>query len=150
MEVAETCHVIFEGKGMEGNPRGFAARPPSCLPVSPLALLHCAALLCMNRKVAPLLNFLKPDDGALICRDGVSFGAECFIFVSSACHSDEQLGLGDTNPRGLEPGDMGSGLGLVDLGENRTATRISCGQHNTCAILENGDLKCWGNNEFGM
>eukprot|EP00903_Cladosiphon_okamuranus_P015667 g14469.t1 len=61
-----------------------------------------------------------------------------------------QLGLGDTISRGLSAADMGEGLAFVDLGEGRTATRISCGQHHTCAILDNGDLKCWGNNMHGM
>lgn len=64
--------------------------------------------------------------------------------------SPGQLGLGDTSNRGLSAADMGEGLAFVDLGEGRTATHISCGQHNTCAVLDNGDLKCWGNNEFGM
>ena len=32
----------------------------------------------------------------------------------------------------------------IDLGTGRTAVAVSAGYHHTCAILDNGDLKCWG------
>jgi alpha-tubulin suppressor-like RCC1 family protein len=38
----------------------------------------------------------------------------------------------------------------VNLGVGRTAKSISAGDASTCAILDNGQLKCWGNNEFGQ
>ncbi|CAN0434518.1 unnamed protein product [Pylaiella littoralis] len=60
------------------------------------------------------------------------------------------LGVGDTVDRGLSPDDMGDGLALVDLGTGRTATHISCGQYTTCAVLDDGSLKCWGRNNHGM
>ena len=34
----------------------------------------------------------------------------------------------------------------IDLGTNRTAVAVSVGYAHTCAILDNGDLKCWGSN----
>lgn len=61
-----------------------------------------------------------------------------------------QLGLGDETARGRSPSDMGVNLSLVDLGTNRTATRVGCGQHHSCAVLDNGSLKCWGRNNNGM
>ncbi|CAM9187175.1 unnamed protein product [Pylaiella littoralis] len=61
-----------------------------------------------------------------------------------------QLGVGNTTHRGLSPNDMGDGLALVDLGTGRTATQIDCGQYNTCAVLDDGSLKCWGRNNYGM
>ena len=37
----------------------------------------------------------------------------------------------------------------VDLGVNRTAISVSAGNDFTCAILDTGEIKCWGFNGFG-
>ena len=55
-----------------------------------------------------------------------------------------QLGLGDSRPRGSDPSHMGDNLPPVDLGTGRLARQVSAGNQHTCAILDNGDLKCWG------
>ncbi|MEZ4270267.1 MAG: hypothetical protein R3C68_02155 [Myxococcota bacterium] len=59
------------------------------------------------------------------------------------------LGLGDTEVRGDNPGEMGDNLPVVDLGTERTAIAISAGRVHNCAILDNGALKCWGRNDSG-
>lgn len=61
-----------------------------------------------------------------------------------------QLGYGDTNDRGDEAGEMGDALPYVDLGTGRTAVAISAGDTHTCALLDNGAVKCWGSNGFGQ
>ena len=61
-----------------------------------------------------------------------------------------QLGLGDTGNRGDDPGEMGDNLPAVDLGTGRTATAISAGGDHTCALLDNGAVKCWGDNGYGQ
>ena len=64
-----------------------------------------------------------------------------------------QLGLGDTNNRGADPdgGDqMGDNLLSVDLGTGRTARGITAGDNQTCAILDNALIKCWGSNTAGQ
>ena len=38
----------------------------------------------------------------------------------------------------------------VDLGTNRTAKGIGLGERHTCAILDNGSVKCWGQNTHGQ
>jgi len=38
----------------------------------------------------------------------------------------------------------------VSLDAARTATSISSGRHHTCSILDNGELQCWGRNNFGQ
>src|SRR5690606_35672668 len=55
-----------------------------------------------------------------------------------------QLGLGDTNDRGGAPGEMGGNLPAVALGTGRTATAITAGYRHTCALLDDGSVKCWG------
>ncbi len=61
-----------------------------------------------------------------------------------------QLGSGTADDIGDEPGEMGAMLSPVDLGADRTATAIAAGVDHTCAILDDGALKCWGLNSFGQ
>eukprot|EP00798_Chlamydomonas_sp_ICE-L_P014556 gene14556-20597_t len=38
----------------------------------------------------------------------------------------------------------------VDLGERRNATAITAGISHTCALLDGGSVKCWGDNGYGQ
>lgn len=60
-----------------------------------------------------------------------------------------QLGYGDQRHRGSSPGDMGDNLPFINFGNNQTVIHISCGNAHTCVILQNGGVKCIGNNRFG-
>ncbi len=60
------------------------------------------------------------------------------------------LGLGDTNVRGREPGDMGDALPSVDLGAGRSVVKVLAGLVHTCAVLDDASLKCWGYNSMGQ
>jgi len=60
-----------------------------------------------------------------------------------------ELGLGNTTIVGIGPGQMGDNLPAVDLGTGRTATAITAGHDFTCALLDNGTVKCWGRNTAG-
>jgi len=59
-----------------------------------------------------------------------------------------QLGLGDTEARGDEPGELGDALPTVNLGSNSTVRAVSAGVLHTCAVLESGAVKCWGTNSL--
>ncbi|MBN1611251.1 MAG: hypothetical protein JW940_31755, partial [Polyangiaceae bacterium] len=61
-----------------------------------------------------------------------------------------RLGLGDTEDRGGQPGEMGDNLPAVDLGTGRSAVAIVAGSHHTCALLDGGSLSCWGYNFVGQ
>ena len=61
-----------------------------------------------------------------------------------------QLGQGDTADRGDGPGEMGDDLAPIDLGAGRTATAIAAGAGHTCAVLDDGEIKCWGQNGSGQ
>jgi len=65
-------------------------------------------------------------------------------------NDDGQLGLGDTNDRGTDPSEMGNILPAVALGTGRTAVGLVAGGRHTCALLDNGAVKCWGNNTYGQ
>jgi len=60
-----------------------------------------------------------------------------------------QLGLGDTTKR-ESVSQLGDNLPVVDLGAGRTARGITAGDNQTCAILDNSSIKCWGGNASGQ
>ena len=65
-------------------------------------------------------------------------------------NSDGRLGLGDKGYNlGDDPGEMGDNLTTIELGTDRTAVKVtvSAGWNYafTCALLDNGTVKCWGN-----
>lgn len=61
-----------------------------------------------------------------------------------------QLGKGSTMSLGNLPQQMGNNLPAVNMGTNRTAPEISAGAEHTCARLDDGRTKCWGNNGSGQ
>lgn len=69
------------------------------------------------------------DGGAVRCWGDNTFG---------------QLGLGDMANRGDGVLAMGEGLALVDLGTGERAVSLALGGTATCALLEDGRVKCWG------
>jgi alpha-tubulin suppressor-like RCC1 family protein len=56
--------------------------------------------------------------------------------------SDSSVDLGDSS------GEMAA-LTEINLGAGRTARHIAAGSNHTCAVLDNGQLKCWGKNASG-
>ncbi len=69
------------------------------------------------------------DDGSVRCW---GFGA------------NGRLGYGNTSNAGDTPASTPDKLGPVNLGAGRTATAISAGGGHTCAILDDGSVRCWG------
>ena len=61
-----------------------------------------------------------------------------------------QLGLGDTNHRGDRPSEMWNFLPIVNLGADLTAKQITAGSSNTCVVLSNNNVRCWGRNNYGQ
>ncbi len=61
-----------------------------------------------------------------------------------------ELGLGDRNQRGNNANEMGDKLPKVDLGTGRTAKALLARSADTCAILDDNSVKCWGSNYQGQ
>jgi surface protein len=55
------------------------------------------------------------------------------------------LGYGDLTSRNAP-----EATAVVNLGAGRTAKAVAAGRHHTCAILDDGTLKCWGYNNWGQ
>jgi alpha-tubulin suppressor-like RCC1 family protein len=120
---------------------GLAARtrPADAHPVSGLAADRGSSLATGPRTALPALwvgagyehSCARINNGDLKCWGQNDLG---------------QLGLGDVNFRGNFTGEMGGALTRVTLGPGRTASYATGGQYHTCALLDNGDVKCWGYN----
>ncbi|MBI4668472.1 MAG: hypothetical protein HY747_04695, partial [Elusimicrobia bacterium] len=74
------------------------------------------------------------DDNTVKCWGGNQYGS---------------LGLGDTSARGVGPNEMSDNLPVVSLGSGRTAKAIAIGLYQTCALLDDNTVKCWGYNWDG-
>jgi len=73
--------------------------------------------------------------------------------LSIKCWGDNdigQLGQGHTNSAGESSNTMGDYLVVTELGSGRTASFVRLGESFSCAILDNGDMKCWGRNDEGQ
>jgi len=76
--------------------------------------------------------------------------ATCAVLDDGTLKCWGQLfGLGDASVRGDEPNEMGDALPGVDLGLGRTIKDVMVAGGFACALLDNGELKCWGGNFSG-
>ena len=104
-------------------------------------------------------------DGADVDSDGSSikviqltagFDHTCALLDNGAvrCWGDNyqgQLGYEKTRVKqwvGGQDGRSPASVGDVTLGE--PVKQIDAGTHYTCALLERGAVRCWGNNDFGQ
>jgi alpha-tubulin suppressor-like RCC1 family protein len=91
--------------------------------------------------------------GLTVVKVAVGYHHTCFLLDDGRVkcvgrnHSG-QLGLGDTEDRDT-PAEFGDALPFVNLGSGRTAVDICDHDHANCALLDNGKIKCWGQNSYG-
>jgi alpha-tubulin suppressor-like RCC1 family protein len=83
----------------------------------------------------------------------IALGAEhsCVLYESGdvLCWGDNfygQLGQGHTTTVG--DNETLATLFPIDLGGD--ATTLTLGKHHTCALMEDGGVKCWGRNLYGQ
>jgi alpha-tubulin suppressor-like RCC1 family protein len=77
----------------------------------------------------------------------------CALLVGGSvrCWGLNDLGeLGYGNTKSIGDNEAPSTAGPVDLGPGRTAIAISAGGEHACAVLDTGDVRCWGSGLFGQ
>ncbi len=142
---AHTCAILddgslrcwgfgYQGQLGYGNTRTvgatLATTPARVGPVDLGAGRTAAAIAAGTYHTCAIL-----DDGSVRCWGYGAFG---------------QLGYGNTNNRGDTPTTIPARVGPVYLGPGRSAKAISAGGAHTCAILDDGSVRCWGNNLYGQ
>ena len=85
---------------------------------------NAASVACGNTHTCAILN-----DGTVRCWGSNDRG---------------RLGMGSTGGSSAAP------VGPLDLGSGRTAKAICAGSYHSCAILDDGTVKCWGYNPYGQ
>lgn len=106
-----------------------------------------------HRTMGDFLPYL--DFGKAGTRMGFAPGGEitCVLFVSGVpkCWGrGEFLGLGGTQSYGVSSDTIGDDIPFINLGRGRSVVKIKTGRNHACAVLNDGNVACWGSNEFGQ
>ncbi len=116
----------FDGQLGYGNAQDLGdTSPPGSHPPVDLGAGHTAKAI----SAGGLHTCAILDDGSVRCWGYGFFG---------------QLGYGDRNNIGDSATPAPASVGPVNLGPGRTAVAISAGAAHTCAILDDGSVRCWG------
>ncbi len=101
------------------------------------------------------LPFLDLGSNETVAKIQAGYEHTCALFESGRVkcwgrNQFGQLGLGVSDNRGDQPGEMGDSLPFVDLGQSLFAKDLIVMHNSTCALLNNDQLKCWGANMYGQ
>ena len=107
------------------------------------------AITDMRSPVSDGFNSPGFQSGSIFTETTISSGGShfCTILDDSdlQCWGDNSFGqLGDGTNADRQV------LTSVSLDSARTAVSISSGKDHTCAVLDNGEIHCWGRNNFGQ
>lgn len=89
--------------------------------------------------------------GAVAITAGASHTCAILDGGSVRCWGNGGSGrLGYGNLASVGDDEVPAAVGPVDLGPGRTARAIAAGDFHTCAILDDGSLRCWGFGDSGQ
>jgi alpha-tubulin suppressor-like RCC1 family protein len=100
------------------------------------------------------LPFMNIEPSLPIAQVSFAYNHACVTFITGAlkcwgANDTGQLGLEDHDDRGTSAVQMGSGLPLVNIGTFQSPQAVTVGEFDTCVILGDGSVKCWGENDDG-
>ena len=105
--------------------------------------------------VAGELSLVPPEQppGTTVVSIGAGLGHSCALLSSQqvicwGINNDGQLGQGNTNNWGDNPGEFPSSLAPIPLGG--PVVELSVGYTHNCVLLQGGDVRCWGNGDGGQ
>ena len=125
--MAHTCLI-----NDQGAVRCFGYRLRGDAPVDLGPGRRAAALTAGDFHTCAILAAGTPDAGSVRCWGENRFG---------------QLGYGRTDD--IASAEV-AGAGPVELGPGRTAQALAAGSNFTCALLDDGAVRCWGGNSSGQ
>ncbi len=112
-----------------------------------------AAAVAMSLLWVPLEARTVPSGEPYVEQLAAGDGHTCAVFSDGGVkcwglNSDGQLGLGDTDAWGDGSEEMGDTLRFVAVGG--WVIQVAAGGAHTCALLDSGEVKCWGRNAYGQ
>ncbi|HMV69495.1 MAG TPA: hypothetical protein PKA64_21815, partial [Myxococcota bacterium] len=143
--LSHTC-VLFDN----GQVRCWGANSHGELGVGTTDTLGDAANEAGSESLNPTVD-LGPDALVLQIGAGDAFTCARLDDGSVACWGENasgQLGTGDTDDLGGAAADLP--IGRVDLGTGASAIDLAVGADHACALLDTGDIVCWGRNASGQ
>ena len=100
------------------------------------------------QRKSPDANPIDLGTGRTALRLAAGWSATCAVLdnYTLKCwgtNTSGQLGYGDTQSRSVPDQN-------VDVGTDRTVRTVSFGYYSACALLDDGTVKCWGDNSTGQ
>lgn len=121
-----------------------------------VAVLVAGAVAVVDGPVTPAGADGNEAPGAPLAARSISLGVEHGCALTSGAvkcwgrGTGGRLGQGDDEDIGGVAGQMGADLPPVALGTGRTATSVTAGGAFSCALLDDGAVKCWGDAGGGV
>jgi cysteine-rich repeat protein len=83
--------------------------------------------------------------GGSTCAKSITGGVRCW-----GENTKGQLGYGDITNKGGDSATKPTALSDLTFGAGITAQSLVLGTAHTCALLSNGEVRCWGQNQLGQ
>jgi alpha-tubulin suppressor-like RCC1 family protein len=140
-----TCAVLTSGSAMcwGGGASGQLGTSYTLVSVSvPIAVMLPSANYV--DAPGPVMNMSSGFAAESMCAITFDGRLKCWGYGGSG-----MLGTGTTVFAGTGANTMGNFLMSSNLGTGRSVRQVSSSNIHACAVLDNGNLKCWGSNTVG-